>query len=107
MGDPFVGIVHPCKVYNILGVGAPLLYIGAKESPVADIATQIEDQHTVYRSCHGEPQRIANHIVSAAALGLSQPRNGAEMASRFSEAQLLPRMIEILETQRSEVICQE
>ena len=27
MGDPFVGIVHPCKIYNILGVGSPVLYI--------------------------------------------------------------------------------
>ena len=28
MGDPFVGLVHPCKIYNIMRVGAPLLYIG-------------------------------------------------------------------------------
>ena len=30
MGEPFVGIVHPCKIYNILAVGAPVLYIGAQ-----------------------------------------------------------------------------
>ncbi|PYI89084.1 MAG: glycosyltransferase WbuB, partial [Verrucomicrobia bacterium] len=28
MGDRFVGIVHPCKIYNILTVGVPVLYIG-------------------------------------------------------------------------------
>src|SRR6266536_3343352 len=26
MGQPFVGLVHPCKIYNILIVGAPVLY---------------------------------------------------------------------------------
>ena len=33
MGDEFVGIVHPCKVYNIMSVGAPALYIGPDTEP--------------------------------------------------------------------------
>ena len=28
MGDPLVGIVHTCKIYNIMCIGAPVLYIG-------------------------------------------------------------------------------
>ena len=40
MGDPFVGIVHPCKVYNIMSIGAPTLYIGPTPSHVTDIASQ-------------------------------------------------------------------
>src|ERR1044071_10243245 len=40
MGDEFVGIVHPCKVYNILSIGAPVLYIGPEPSHVTDIASQ-------------------------------------------------------------------
>ncbi len=38
MGDPFVGLVHPCKIYNILSVGAPVLYIGPKPSPLVRTA---------------------------------------------------------------------
>ncbi len=38
MGEEFVGIVHPCKVYNIMLVGAPALYIGPEPSHVTDIA---------------------------------------------------------------------
>jgi hypothetical protein len=38
MGDEFVGIVHPCKVYNILSVGAPVLYVGPEPSHITDIA---------------------------------------------------------------------
>lgn len=40
MGDAFVGIVHPCKIYNIMAVGAPALYIGPQPSHVTDIASQ-------------------------------------------------------------------
>src|SRR3954451_14666343 len=32
MGDPFVGIIHPCKIYNVLAIGSPVLYIGPEES---------------------------------------------------------------------------
>ena len=37
MGDPFVGIVHPCKIYNILAVGLPFLYIGPEVSHITEI----------------------------------------------------------------------
>ena len=30
MGEQYVGIVHPCKIYNILAVRRPFLYIGPK-----------------------------------------------------------------------------
>jgi hypothetical protein len=37
MGEAFVGLVHPCKIYNILSVAAPVLYIGPQPSHVSDI----------------------------------------------------------------------
>ena len=27
MGDAMLGLVHPCKIYNVLAVGAPVIYI--------------------------------------------------------------------------------
>ncbi len=36
MGQDFVGIVHPCKIYNILAVGAPLVYVGPSPSPATE-----------------------------------------------------------------------
>jgi len=38
MGDQFVGIVHPSKIYNILALGIPVLYIGPAESHITDLA---------------------------------------------------------------------
>jgi colanic acid biosynthesis glycosyl transferase WcaI len=43
LGDPFVGTVHPCKVYNLLRIGAPVLYIGPPESHMTDIANRLPD----------------------------------------------------------------
>ena len=37
MGDPFVGIVHPCKVYNIRRLGIPFLYVGPDPSHMTDL----------------------------------------------------------------------
>ena len=39
MGDPFVGLIHPCKIYNILRLGTPVLYIGPAESHITDLWT--------------------------------------------------------------------
>ena len=27
MGDPFVGIIHPCKIYNVLALGTLWLWL--------------------------------------------------------------------------------
>ncbi len=112
MGEPFVGIVHPCKVYNILGIGAPLLYIGPAESSVVDAAARVTKEGAVYQAQHGESEKVAAHIVSAATFKAASSSNGAAMdaengANRnqhgdastqwFSKAVLLPRMIEIVE----------
>ena len=43
MGEPFVGIIHPCKIYNIMQVGAPFLYIGPAQSHVMDIVVEMND----------------------------------------------------------------
>jgi len=37
MGERFVGIVHPCKIYGILAAGRPFIYIGPPESHIGDI----------------------------------------------------------------------
>src|ERR1700722_17676099 len=42
MGNPFVGLVHPCKIYNILRIGSPLLYIGPQLSHISEIIQQID-----------------------------------------------------------------
>jgi colanic acid biosynthesis glycosyl transferase WcaI len=101
MGDRFPGIIHPCKVYNIISVGAPLLYIGPKESHIMDIADQSSNGYQIYKARHGETQKVAAAILTAASEQKHRPQMAHEtsdLARRFSREALLPRMIQLLET---------
>jgi len=98
MGNEFAGIVHPCKVYNILSIGSPFLYIGPEQSHVTEIATQDANNCLVYAARHGEADRVVRHILEA--LKVRSPRpvgSSSELAGEFAKSVLLPRMIELLE----------
>jgi colanic acid biosynthesis glycosyl transferase WcaI len=99
MGDAFSGIVHPCKVYNILSVGIPFLYIGPPESHITDIAAQATNGFAMYSARHGEVDRVVAHILKAAERKLSR-QNGScsDLASKFARDTLLPRMIQVIES---------
>ena len=66
MGEPFVGIIHPCKIYNVLKVGSPFLYIGPPESHVVDIVRHGNGELTAYLAEHGAIDRVAQSILTAA-----------------------------------------
>lgn len=66
MGDPFVGIIHPCKIYNILALGAPFLYIGPSESHVSDLVTFLGNSAKCVASIrHGDVAGIVRSIRNA------------------------------------------
>jgi hypothetical protein len=83
MGDPFVGIVHPSKVYNIIRVGAPFLYIGPPASSVADLNPAASFRH-------GEAQEVARFIAGAASIG---PRRQLGKQGAISRSEALQRLI--------------
>jgi colanic acid biosynthesis glycosyl transferase WcaI len=60
MGDPFVGIVHPCKIYNILAVGSPCLYIGPRPSHVTELAAIPSARFHILRR-HGDVAGVIAH----------------------------------------------
>lgn len=98
MGDGFVGIVHPCKIYNILEVGAPVLYIGPAESHVSDIFSTIADRSVTCRASHGDVDGVVRHILGAVSRSLESPfpRVPRSAAVAFSKRVVLPRLIEAL-----------
>src|SRR6185437_8393669 len=53
MGDAFTGIVHPCKIYNILEIGSPVLYVGPAISHVVDVIAKLDDQDLICDVRHG------------------------------------------------------
>ena len=90
MGEQFVGIVHPCKVYNILNIGVPLLYIGPTPSHVTDIA-QTQEQITCVP--HGDANQVAHEIRRVAIDKKSTPPS----TTNYQKKTLLPRMIALIE----------
>ena len=103
MGNAFTGLVHPCKIYNILAVGAPILYIGPQESHVTDIAARLNGNGKVYAARHGDVAGVAEQIVGAARRNGSGRGQHVELAGEFSQRMLIPQMIRALQALATEV----
>lgn len=88
MGEEFVGIVHPCKVYNILSIGAPVLYIGPDPSHVTDIAAQ---HGRFFMSRHGDVAAVVKAITEAMQHQRPRPVNS------FAKQTLLSELIAVIE----------
>lgn len=90
MGEEFVGIVHPCKVYNVMSVGAPVLYIGPQPSHVTDIASRAGK---FFLTRHGDVDGVTAAMVEAMQLKQRHTVNGL-----FSKQRLLPQLMNVIET---------
>jgi glycosyltransferase involved in cell wall biosynthesis len=93
MGNPFVGIVHPCKIYNILAVSSPFLYVGPQESHVSDILAQQPGLGYAHR--HGDVDEVVTSIRAAC-----EQRGGLSartIAEQFSSKRLIPEMVHAVE----------
>ncbi|HEV7397285.1 MAG TPA: glycosyltransferase family 4 protein [Pyrinomonadaceae bacterium] len=102
MGDPFTGMVHPCKIYNVLSIGSPFLYIGPEESHVIDIVSQLGDSESAHVAKHDEIDQVVSAILAAARNARNLERADEILfAKRFSMGALLPRMVESLESHSS------
>jgi colanic acid biosynthesis glycosyl transferase WcaI len=96
MGDAFKGLVHPCKVYNILAIGAPFLYIGPDESHVSDLLQRCTNPLNG-RARHGGLKEVVAHIKAAAIARPIRKAASDELTSYFACQTLVPRMIRTLE----------
>jgi len=89
MGEKFVGIVHPCKVYNIMSVGAPILYIGPEPSHITDIASQ---HGNFFFTRHGDVDGVTAAIRAA-----MQSSERQSVGDAFSKETLLPQFVSLVE----------
>ena len=93
MGDKFVGTVHPCKVYNIISIGAPVLYVGPTPSHVTDIAST--QQGRFFLTNHGDLE-----VVTGAILEASRERANQQPTASYSKHTLLPQLIDVIEAKQ-------
>lgn len=93
MGNQYVGIVHPSKIYNVLAVRRPFLYIGPSESHVSDIIKQsVAD---AYVSSHGDVEGVVTNILRAKRNAI--PDSAGVSEELFSKNRLVPQMISAIE----------
>jgi colanic acid biosynthesis glycosyl transferase WcaI len=104
MGDPFVGIVHPCKLYNILKVGAPVLYIGPRRSHVTEVLSELAETVEQYSAPHADVGTVVELIRTAARRQRPSPR--IDQSEQFSAAMLMPRIISVLEAAPESLVAQ-
>lgn len=102
MGDAMLGLVHPCKIYNILAVGAPVVYIGPEPSHVTEILADLKPQHPWVGVRHGGVGQLVDGIRQLRRDNAGHDRRPpAGVESLFSQATLLPRMIGLIESMGS------
>jgi glycosyltransferase involved in cell wall biosynthesis len=107
MGDGYQGIVHPCKIYNILAVGSPFLYIGPIESHVGEIISRHPEQNKASSAQHGQVDAVVASICKRAETFVSGRRDVARppaFAHEFSSRTLVPQFIAQIELTGREMI---
>jgi glycosyltransferase involved in cell wall biosynthesis len=101
MGDRMRGLVHPCKIYNILTVGAPVIYLGPELSHVTEILAGLKPPHPWVGVRHGAGGELVKqiHRLRRQTLVHDHPAP-AEIEARFSRAALLPLLLTLIESKR-------
>lgn len=95
MGNPFVGIVHPCKIYNILTLGIPVLYIGPEHGHIPDM---VRDSSAAWfhGARHGDVQTIVKYIAAQSSRPAMRDPEEQRIAKRFAAGVLIERMGDII-----------
>jgi hypothetical protein len=92
MGDPYVGIVHPSKIYNVLALGIPVLYIGPKRSHITDFIPPEAENKWFYPARHSEVQRVVDQIRAAQLTGRTERVHERTIAAQFKQSDLVKEL---------------
>lgn len=99
MGNPFVGIVHPSKIYDILNLGRPFVYIGPDPGHVTEI---IEKSGEGWVVAHGETQKLAELLAAGSRKPPGDFRQSRVLAQNvFAREGLEAEFVKLVETGRS------
>jgi colanic acid biosynthesis glycosyl transferase WcaI len=98
MGNPFVGLVHPCKIYNIMAVRMPVIYIGPTPSHITEILNQLGNDYPSIHVNHGQSDILANQIQNLRQKKASRRRQlESSRPAAYSKDAVLPALVATLE----------
>ncbi len=96
MGENMAGIVHPSKIYGILALGRPFLYIGPRESHVTDL---LNNGAIGYSFLPGEVSQVVKAIQQAKSLSAGEReairQQNTKVAASLSKETQMPRILDI------------
>jgi colanic acid biosynthesis glycosyl transferase WcaI len=97
MGEPFVGTIHPCKLYSILAVNAPVLYIGPDESHILDALGDSRSTSPYAHIAFGDTPALISYLETLVEDWDPQPvREANPLADQFAAARVLPRLVSVI-----------
>jgi colanic acid biosynthesis glycosyl transferase WcaI len=98
MGEAMPGVVHPCKIYNILAIGTPVIYIGPQPSHVTEILNHAGVEYPSVCVRHGEAEILVRQIQDLRRNTTAGKRQSPpEITAAFSKKALQPKLIAVLE----------
>jgi glycosyltransferase involved in cell wall biosynthesis len=97
MGEKYVGIVHPCKIYGILASGKPFILVGPEKSHVGDIQ---RDHKLGYQVDHGASDKLRAIIEKLQELSEKEKdeirdRSFKAVKERYSRSLLTEKFIQV------------
>lgn len=97
MGDAFKGILHPSKIYNILAVGSPFLFIGPDECHVSDLTAATTYNDRAGMAHHGESEKVANLIAEFSQRSADEPPLQGDQRDASDADNIYARFINVIE----------
>jgi colanic acid biosynthesis glycosyl transferase WcaI len=98
LGSAMVGTIHPSKLYNILAVGSPMLYVGPERSHIGDAMGENSPSSSYIRVDFGD---VAGLTAWLGADWANWDEEGRTMVSpgarNYSQDLLLPQLVQIVE----------
>jgi len=97
MGNEMLGLVHPCKIYNVFSVRAPVIYVGPRPSHVTELFDDLKGYPWI-AVAHGEAAELAGKIRKWVAQDVANDRNQpVEIMNEIGKATLLPKLLAAIE----------
>jgi colanic acid biosynthesis glycosyl transferase WcaI len=96
MGEAFVGLVHPCKVYNLLSLGLPWVGLGPKECHLADLLKEVGASSGCEVVRGGDSAALANLIPERQKNPKVSKEKLQAVGRNYQESVLAPKLARII-----------
>jgi colanic acid biosynthesis glycosyl transferase WcaI len=96
--EAYTGLLHPSKIYNILSVGVPIVYIGPPKSHIGEILSTTSAECWSFMLNNGDVDRFIRCVGELKLVGRTHASSEVTFAHQFSQEVLLPRMASLLTT---------